>query len=696
MAQSTDSSTKFTDKTNKLISTKALFILFFLITTVIIAYTSKGLYLSNSEEYKENIYSKVNIKILNEFRIMLEEKKKISLLVVSALSKENKIKDALLSNNKDILNMDRLLEDMRTKKEYVNIQVEIIDSNGISFKRSWIDKSGDDLVKDDPRMAHLIKYPRVITDIIATSYGMTISSKIPVYHSGKFLGFFGVNMHFDSFVDIFTDGGFNSIILLNEKDSNLINQDVSYSNLFIDKCYVVNRNVDKYLVKVLKENNLNTFCKDWEKEYKVNRQSDHLISKYIIYDSNGVEKSTVFIFKSLDDIDLEDLEVMQDIHITATIVLIIVIGLIIIYLYSMKRMKEIDMENDELTVVNEELKVKTDEMDFNDKKMENMFNSQPNLMIMHNGTEVMQGNKRFMGFFNRFGDFAGFRKKHKCVSELFEKYEAPNYIYDQEIEGMFWVDYILANPKRLYKTVMSYRDSKTNEPHHFIIKLNEMRYAKHVSERVIIIALVDMTQDLANYKTLGDTTHQKVILPTVNETNTIENNMQPKSKAPEKIEEYKKLDLYSLIENSSKDMFQDLLSDNIRAEKLTEAKMYEIKNKHCAKFDNIYKIGDLKLNWILLITAQSLSVISNIKDEDEKRMILDTIDNKAKVLASDMISDMSKLIKEKTKEKVELISSSIDFTDKLLFNYGATLLEMKFILKNQNFKFYILLEENDA
>ena len=696
MAQSGDSPKKFTDKKNKFVSTKVLFILFFIISTTIIAYTSKNFYLTNTEEYKENIYSKVNIKILNDFRIMLEEKKRISLLVVSALAKENKIKDALLSKNKDIINMDKLLEDMRTKKEYVNIQVEIIDSDGISFKRSWIDKSGDDLVKDDPRMAHLIKYPRVITDIRATSYGMTISSKTPVYHNGRFLGFFGVNMHFDSFVDIFTQGGFNSIILLNEKDSNLINQDLSYSNLFINKCYVVNRNVDKYLVKVLKENDLNSFCKDWDKDYKVNKQSDHLISKYNIQDSTGLLKSTVFIFKSLDEIDLEDLEVMQQIHLTATILLVVFLGFLTAYSYSMKRMKELNIENDELIVVNEELKVKTDEMDFQDKKMENMFNSQPNLMIMHNGVEVMQANKRFMGFFNRFGDFAGFRKKHRCVSELFEKYEAPNYIYDQEIDGMFWVDYILANPKRLYKTVMSYRDSKTNEPHHFIIKLNEMRYAKHVSERVIIIALVDMTQDLVNYKTLGDTTHPAVAPKNETIENTVQDNMQPKAVLPKKIEEYKNLNVNSLIENSTKDMFQSMLSENIKASKLTDAKMYEIKDKHCARFDNTYKIGELKLNWTLLITAQSLSTIINIKNDDENSMLLDTIDSKSRALASEMMKDMTELIKEKTKDKVELISSAINVTDKLLFNYGSTLLETKFNLKNQKFEFYILLEENDA
>jgi hypothetical protein len=153
--------------------------------------------------------------------------------------------------------------------------------------------------------------------------------------------------------------------------------------------------------------------------------------------------------------------------------------------------------------------MKTDEMEFNDKKLDNLFNMQPNLMIMHNGKEVTKGNKRFMGFFNRFGTLDGFKKKHKCVSEFFEEYNAPNYIWEQYIDGIFWVDYILKNPRRLYKMVMSIENREGKwEQHHFIIKLNEIKYAANVSERLIIIALVDMTQDMLNYKSLEELSKQ--------------------------------------------------------------------------------------------------------------------------------------------------------------------------------------------
>ena len=871
-------------KKNKFVSTKTLFGIGFIIIALIVSYISKDIYLTKTEEYKDNIYKKTNEDILKRFQNSIDEKLNISLLVASSLSKENKVKKSLLLKDRNILDMDKLLEEMRTKNEFVDIQVEIIDSKGISFSRSWVNNYGDDLVKNDTKLAHIIKYPKVFSQIKSTKFGMTFSSKIPLYENNKFIGLFGVNMHFNSLVDSYSKEGFNSIVLLNEKDSKKIIQDMSYSKLFIDNCYVVNANADKYLVRLLKENTLKTFCENWDNDYKINKKSDHLISKYIIKNEFGEPKSMIFIFKSIDEIDLIDLELIQQIHIIATILFLFILLFLINYMYMIARTKELNIENEELIVINENLKIKTDEMDFNDKKLDNMFNMQPNLMIMHNGKEVTKANKRFMGFFNRFGTFDGFKKKHRCVSELFEKYEAPNYIWEQHLESEFWVDYILNNPRRLYKTVMSIN----GDPHHFIIKLNELDYAKHVSERVIIIALVDMTQDLVNYKTLGES---KQVLTTVNEkleikeeeantdisyllkneikettesllmedisninftkakisqmknravkivciykfdniesqwtffipaltsskilntmlkdknakvvdhidkdiidtarefiytmsinfcnkinsekfhdlynvryiqssvaeavsndisslenvykidlsndnlkfnifvefdkdiipfiekiiydkeitskskVNTIEKIESSKKSVDnvkvdedKKIELYRKTDFDSLVINGSKDMLRELLDKDVTSSKLLPSKIYKIKDKNCVQFNNEFKINGESSKWSLLITAETLSLISNIKNDDIKSMLIDVVDKSLKNLADTMIKSMVSIIGEKTDNKIELIASNVEVKDKILFSYGASLFSLNFIFGSQKFEFYILIEEKD-
>jgi hypothetical protein len=99
-----------------------------------------------------------------------------------------------------------------------------------------------------------------------------------------------------------------------------------------------------------------------------------------------------------------------------------------------------------------------------------------------------------MGFFRRYKTFENFKDQHNDISELFEYIDHPDYIISKNIEDKFWLEYILENPKKIYKAIMSVDD----EPHHFIIKVNEMDYVKRYNERYIVVAFVDITQDIVS------------------------------------------------------------------------------------------------------------------------------------------------------------------------------------------------------
>ncbi|MEA3314314.1 MAG: hypothetical protein U9Q30_00460 [Campylobacterota bacterium] len=491
----------------KYISAQTLFVFIGLSITAIIGLISMNIYDIQTSKYKEKIYVKLNHNITDQFNLMLKEKINISLMVSSSLSKDPSIKKALLTKNKKYFNTDKILGEIRTNHEYRDIEAELIDKKGISIKRSWTKLAGDDLVKNDFEMEHLLKYPIVNTKIESSKFGLTISNKIPIFNEDKFLGLFVVNMHFDALTNIFISNDYHSVLLLNKRKSRKISQNLSYSKEFIGGYYVINKNMDSYYLKVIEQIGVDKLFEEWEKNYIVNKENGNLINKVAIKSIDINHNETVianaFIFKSIDHINFEDLDFFQRLHMGVTIAIVLLLILIVNYIVSLKRNHTLEIEAEELRVKNEELNEKTENMDFNDKKLDNLFNMQPNLMMMHNGKDVTKANKRFMGFFNRFKTFEGFRQKHNCVSELFEDYQAPNYISSSTIEGIFWVDYILKNPRRLYKTVMSIENRQGIwEQHHFIIKLNEMEYAQYVSDRVIIIALVDMTQDLPNYKTL--------------------------------------------------------------------------------------------------------------------------------------------------------------------------------------------------
>lgn len=480
---------------------KSIFILFFAIIVTLIIYLSNNVFEKITKDYKISVYEEVNEKILNNFQILLDEKIKNSFLLANTMSKNDLIRKYLLSKNKKDINLKYILEDLHTQKEYVDIEIEIISKNGISLQRSWTNTIGDNVFKSNVHLNQLLIEPRSITTMEATKYGLFISNKIPIYNQANLIGFFGMNMHLDDISENFENKGFKAVVLLNKEDSFKIVQEVSYSQSFIDDIYVVNKNADSYIMKLIKQAEVEKyFLSSWKKRYKLEESGGYLISKLDLKTYDGYTIANIFIFKNIDEIEMKNIDSIQEAHLSTTSLIILFIAFVLNFIYALSKTRLLDRENRSLIIANDELIIKTNEMDFNDKKLENLFNMQPNLMIMHNGKEITQANQRFLGFFNRYQSFDGFRLQHKCVSELFKKFDAPNYIYQENMEGLFWIDYILANPKRLYKVVIPYKDEKIEEDHHFIIKLNEMDYAGKVDERLIIIALVDVTQDLENYK----------------------------------------------------------------------------------------------------------------------------------------------------------------------------------------------------
>ncbi len=483
---------------------KFVFSTIFILVTLMVLLVTKFIYESKLENYTYNIHSSMVSNILKNYEIIYNDKINNSFLIASLLSKNSDIIKSLLKNKSSLVDLTTVLEDIKIKQEYVDMSIELIDDGGYSFKRSWTYLAGDDLSKTDPYIKNLIQAPKKQTMLSTTKRGFTIINRIPIYNKGTFLGLLVTYTHLDDFADTFKQQGFNSVIVLNQEDSKKVYQNQSYSKKFIDNHYVVNSNASSYLLRLIEQNGIKNFYKSWDDTFSDIISNEHIVLKFDLKGIDGSQKAQMLIFKLFDEIEYRGMELIQKWYIIVAILLIFLIAFITYYLYSNMKFKDLSRVNTSLVITNEDLKEKTDLLDYNEKKIENLFNSQPNLMFMHNGTEITSANKRFMGFFNRFGNFDGFKEKHKCVSELFEKYEAPNYIWEQYIEDVYWIDYILANPKRLYKVVISYKDDKNDFAHHFIIKLNEMDYAGQVSERLVIIALVDITQDLKNYKSIEE------------------------------------------------------------------------------------------------------------------------------------------------------------------------------------------------
>ena len=118
--------------------------------------------------------------------------------------------------------------------------------------------------------------------------------------------------------------------------------------------------------------------------------------------------------------------------------------------------------------------------------IQDIFDSQDNMLIINDGVNMTKANKKFLQFFSEYANLEEFRKEHHCVCEYFEKIDG--YIYD--FEDKKWIDYVLENPHKVHKAKIR-RGEKT---YIFQIKISKIPKFKQV-----IIALTDIT-DVEIYK----------------------------------------------------------------------------------------------------------------------------------------------------------------------------------------------------
>ncbi|MCK5111719.1 MAG: HAMP domain-containing histidine kinase [Arcobacteraceae bacterium] len=175
------------------------------------------------------------------------------------------------------------------------------------------------------------------------------------------------------------------------------------------------------------------------------------------------------------------------------IFLVILIVLLIGYWIS----KIINKDNDALIDLNNELKAKED-------SIRAILDAQPNIIVISDGTKMVDANKMLIDFFDEYDSFKDFQKINSCICDFFET-EIPNdgYIIKKDYNGLSWVEHILKNPQISFRVIM--KKGSTN--HHFSILANKRIINELTKEVVIIVTLNDITDEVnsqINLKSLND------------------------------------------------------------------------------------------------------------------------------------------------------------------------------------------------
>jgi len=128
-------------------------------------------------------------------------------------------------------------------------------------------------------------------------------------------------------------------------------------------------------------------------------------------------------------------------------------------------------------------------------KIQTILDSQPNIIVLSDGEEIVDANIALIEFFDDYKTIDEFNNSHHCICDFFilPKGDAyRDYILDKDYDGERWYKYILNNPNDGHRAAMM----KDDKVHHFLITAQTKEFENN--EQLIIASLVDITMEIEN------------------------------------------------------------------------------------------------------------------------------------------------------------------------------------------------------
>ncbi|WP_164966726.1 PAS domain-containing sensor histidine kinase [Aliarcobacter trophiarum] len=405
----------------------------------------------------ETIYQATHKNIFEKTQNLISDKQNTSLAIAISLSKDKNLYENLENKDFKKLNYEQIAKLIETNSKYKNIWIQIFDSNLNSIYRSWTNIRGSLNFRPDLKKIEALK--NISTSISAGLFNVGIKARVPIFdENNNFYGTLEVITHFDSITEDLVKNNISPIVIGDKSiKKNLTNP--LLSKLFIDDYYIANENVDMNLYNYIKENGIENYINI--ENFIV--ENGYLISKYPLFDEKGNNLAYIINFMELNSINLENMKYVKIQAILASVIALIILFTAILAYY----LRDIKEQN---------------------HKNKILLDSQPNIVIITDGEEIIDANKQLLSFFPLAKNLEDFKKKYICICNSFEDLKKDDYIVNKDYDGKNWVEYIFENQDKNFKAAI--KNSK-NELRHFSIKTSTAKI-----DLSIIVTFIDITNEI--------------------------------------------------------------------------------------------------------------------------------------------------------------------------------------------------------
>jgi len=115
-----------------------------------------------------------------------------------------------------------------------------------------------------------------------------------------------------------------------------------------------------------------------------------------------------------------------------------------------------------------------------------LLDSQPNIVVVNDGENLIDANRAFFDFFDRYASVEEFRREHHCICEFFEDMDKEGFL-NREKNGKNWIDVLHKERDRYHKVAIK----KDESNHIFSVYLGVAESSGVVRN---IVSFIDITE----------------------------------------------------------------------------------------------------------------------------------------------------------------------------------------------------------
>ena len=458
----------------------------FIVSALFIVFVANYIIHDKTEKLKEDKYHIAAKEMQEQTRVLIDEKRNATLSIAMAMASGGTLKEAILKNKPEMIDLHNFSLELRKNTDFKNVWFQVITDKGVSFKRSWVKKRDDLLLKARIDIAQMLKNPKIMSVISISKFDMTFRTMVPIYDQKRFIGIFEVITHFNSIAKKLVKKGIEPVMLVDKRYKEQLIK--PFTKLFVGEYYVANLNANKEKMRFLANKTVEYFINS-DKKYHV--AVNDFITMYKLPDIQGNPMGYFILFKPIGNIKIDEIKSFKQTIIFFSVVAVILLGILVFYISNKRYVDAMAKQNLELEELNKKLSNKNIELNIQEKKTADILNSQPYIMILTNGSHIVEANSEFFKFFEQYKTVEEFRKEHECICDFFEPVDEEDYVYQKEIDGLTWLNLVLKNRDKDFKVAMK----KNGKLLHFLIKANETKLVEE-GDKFIIMNFVDISNEV--------------------------------------------------------------------------------------------------------------------------------------------------------------------------------------------------------